>query len=175
MLAQTTHKHYLCMEEEFELGQISDLTNNRAMSDSIPTRLNQLLADYSVFYQKLRIYHWTVKGPMFFQLHNKFEEMYDAAALAVDEIAERIVGIGARPLGRLADFVSTSSLSEADGSPEASEMVRNLIADQRSLVAGLRQGSSEAAEAGDTLTANMLEEMADAEEKSAWMLEAYLG
>ena len=48
------------------------------MSVSILTRLNQLLADYSVFYQKLRIYHWTVKGPMFFQLHTKFEEMYNS-------------------------------------------------------------------------------------------------
>lgn len=145
------------------------------MSVSIPTRLNQLLADYSVFYQKLRIYHWTVKGPMFFQLHTKFEEMYNASALSVDEIAERIVGLGERPLGRMADYVAQSSLTEADGSPDASEMVRHLIADQRSLVAGLRAGSAEAADSGDALTANMLEEMADAEEKSAWMLEAYLG
>lgn len=145
------------------------------MSDSIPTRLNQLLADYSVFYQKLRIFHWTVKGPMFFQLHVKFEEMYNAAALSVDEIAERIVGLGARPLGRMADYVSASTLSEADGSPDASEMVRALIADQRSLVSGLRAGSAEAADAHDALTANMLEEMADTEEKTAWMLEAYLG
>ncbi|MAW61731.1 MAG: DNA starvation/stationary phase protection protein [Planctomycetes bacterium] len=145
------------------------------MSDKIALRLNQLLADYSVFYQKLRIYHWTVKGPMFFQLHVKFEEMYNAAALSVDEIAERIVGLGARPLGRMADYVSTSSLSEADSSPEAADMVRNLIADQRSLVAGLREGSAEAADADDILTANMLEEMADNEEKSAWMLQAYLG
>ena len=145
------------------------------MSDKIALRLNQLLADYSVFYQKLRIYHWTVKGPMFFQLHVKFEEMYNAAALSVDEIAERIVGLGARPLGRMADYVSTTSLSEADSSPEAADMVRNLIADQRSLVAGLREGSAEAADADDILTANMLEEMADNEEKSAWMLQAYLG
>ena len=112
---------------------------------------------------------------MFFQLHVKFEEMYNAAALSVDEIAERIVGLGARPLGRMADYVSTSSLSEADSSPEAADMVRNLIADQRSLVAGLREGSAEAADADDILTANMLEEMADNEEKSAWMLQAYLG
>lgn len=145
------------------------------MSDSILTRLNLLLADYSVFYQKLRIYHWTVKGPMFFQLHTKFEEMYDSAALSVDEIAERIVGVGGRPLGRMADYVAHSTLSEADGSPDASEMVRHLIDDQRSLVANLRAGSAEAADASDALTANMLEEMADAEEKSAWMLEAYLG
>lgn len=145
------------------------------MSVSILTRLNQLLADYSVFYQKLRIYHWTVKGPMFFQLHTKFEEIYNSAALSVDEIAERIVGLGESPLGRMADYVAQSSLSEAEGSPDASEMVRHLIADQRSLVAGLRAGSAEAGEANDALTANMLEEMADAEEKAAWMLEAYLG
>jgi starvation-inducible DNA-binding protein len=145
------------------------------MINSLLPRLNGLLADYSVFYQKLRIFHWTVKGPMFFQLHAKFEEMYSSAALNVDEIAERIVGLGGRPLGRLADHVAQASLQEDQGTTDASDMVRQLVADQKALVASLRGGSSEAAEASDTLTANLLEEMADAEEKTAWMLEAYLG
>ena len=56
--------------------------------------LNQLLADYQVFYQKLRTYHWTVRGPMFFDLHLKFEELYLDAAIKVDEIAERVLAIG---------------------------------------------------------------------------------
>ena len=55
--------------------------------------LNQLLADHAVYYQKLRNYHWNVKGPAFFQLHQKFEEMYLVAQEHVDSIAERILAL----------------------------------------------------------------------------------
>jgi starvation-inducible DNA-binding protein len=145
------------------------------MSDSKTQQLNGLLADYSVFYQKLRIFHWTVKGPMFFQLHLKFEEMYNSAALSVDEIAERIVGLGGRPYGRMSDLLAAASLQEDSGTSEAGAMVKALVADQSALVASLRKISADAASQGDMLTANLLEGMADADEKSAWMLKAYLG
>ncbi len=145
------------------------------MRDSKLQQLNGLLADYSVFYQKLRFFHWTVKGPMFFQLHGKFEEMYNSAALSVDEIAERIVGLGGRPLGRMSELIEASSLQEDSGTSEPSAMVQALVADQRKLVERMRAVSAEAAEGKDMLTANLLEGMADADEKSAWMLEAYLG
>jgi starvation-inducible DNA-binding protein len=136
--------------------------------------LNQLMADYSVYYQKLRTYHWTVKGPMFFQLHAKFEEMYLAAAVQVDELAERVVGIGDQPLRSLGEVLEMARLSEEKGSPSAQEMVQTLGSDLTRLIGWLRESSAQAGES-DPLTANMLEEMADAEEKAAWMLQAYLG
>ena len=39
--------------------------------------LNDLLANYQVFYQNLRGLHWNVKGQKFFELHAKFEEFYN--------------------------------------------------------------------------------------------------
>ena len=163
------------IQRYYKLDECPRGTDNFRMSDSKTQQLNGLLADYSVFYQKLRIFHWTVKGPMFFQLHGKFEEMYNSAALSVDEIAERIVGLGGRPLGRMSELVAAASLREDSGTTEASAMVEALVADQRALVASLRQASADAAEGDDMLTANLLEGMADADEKTAWMLEAYLG
>ncbi len=53
--------------------------------------LNTLLADYHIYYQKLRNFHWNVVGKHFFDLHQKFEEMYDDDKIKVDEIAERIL------------------------------------------------------------------------------------
>lgn len=52
--------------------------------------LQQLLADYQVFYTNLRGFHWNIKGHGFFVLHSKFEDMYNDAAEKVDELAERI-------------------------------------------------------------------------------------
>ena len=64
--------------------------------------LNILLSDHQVLYQKLRNYHWNVKGPLFFGLHQKFEEMYLTAAETVDALAERIVALGDAPVSTLA-------------------------------------------------------------------------
>jgi len=52
--------------------------------------LNILLADYHMHYQKLRNFHWNVTGSNFFELHEKFEELYEDIKLKIDEIAERI-------------------------------------------------------------------------------------
>ena len=35
-------------------------------------QLNVLLADYHIYYQKLRNFHWNVVGENFFDLHEKF-------------------------------------------------------------------------------------------------------
>ena len=145
------------------------------MSETLIPRLNTLLADLTVSYQRLRTYHWTVKGPMFFQLHERFEEMYNSSALWIDEIAERIVGLGGAPVGTLGGLLEIASLREDLQASDASSMVEHLIKDQSHLVSQLREINALAAESSDPLTANMVEEIADQAEKSAWMLEAYLG
>ncbi|MFP3855078.1 MAG: ferritin-like domain-containing protein, partial [Anaerolineales bacterium] len=46
------------------------------MSKELTGLLNTLIADFTVFYQKLRHYHWNIKGEEFFMLHEKFKEIY---------------------------------------------------------------------------------------------------
>ena len=137
--------------------------------------LNKLLADYQVFYQKLRTYHWTVQGPMFFDLHNKFEELYLDAATKVDDLAERIVALKGRPLPTLKTQVGKARLAEDEDDRSAQEMVGNLVSDLEQLNGSLREASKQAESAGDAATFNLLEGMADGQEKTAWMLRAYLG
>ena len=142
---------------------------------TVAESLNRLLADYQVHYQKLRNYHWNVRGPMFFDLHVKFEEMYTAAALKVDEIAERVLALGVKPLSTLKDQLAAATLAEDHGDPEAKAMVANTLADLESLNAGLRAAVKQAGEAGDDGTVNLLDPFADEQEKTAWMLKAWLG
>src|SRR4026207_219187 len=47
--------------------------------ENICTALNEVLSNYSVHYQKLRNYHWNVKGNDFFDLHIEFESQYNEA------------------------------------------------------------------------------------------------
>ncbi len=137
--------------------------------------LNHLLANYQVHYQKLRNYHWNVRGPMFFDLHVKFEEMYTGAALKVDELAERVLALGVKPLSTLKDQLAEASLTEDQGDPDAKTMVANTLADLEALNTELRATVKQAAEAGDDGTVNLIDPFADEQEKTAWMLKAWMG
>lgn len=136
-------------------------------------QLQVLLADYSVFYQKLRNYHWNVTGPMFFELHVKFEELYTDAALKVDELAERIVTKHGRVPATLAEYLKLSRLKEGQNF-DAKTMVEDLVSDIETLNAALRDGSASASSNNDAATANLLEGFADQQEKTVWMFRAFL-
>jgi starvation-inducible DNA-binding protein len=133
-----------------------------------------LLADYQVLYMKLRGYHWTVTGPLFFGLHAKFEELYDDAATKVDELAERLAARGARPPVTLKEQLALARLKEDSATPAANEMVRNIAADLEALNASLRALEQSAAKSGDAATQNLAQGYADGQEKTIWMLKAFL-
>jgi len=136
--------------------------------------LATLLADYQVFYMKLRGYHWTVTGPLFFGLHAKFEELYDDAAEKVDTLAERLAARGVRPPVTLAEQLRLARLEEDAGQPSANDMVRNVAADLETLNQSLRKLEEAAASSGDAATQNLAQGYADGQEKTIWMLRAFL-
>lgn len=136
--------------------------------------LGKLLADYVVFYQKLRGYHWNVVGKDFFPLHAKFEELYDAAAEAIDELAERIRGLGGNPPATLAEYLQLTTLTEDNSQPSAEAMVANLHADMGKLNDHVKKVHAHADEIGDTGTVIILEDFIVSLEKERWMLSSYL-
>ena len=144
------------------------------MTTTVNNSLNTLLADFQVFYQKLRNYHWNVSGPNFFGLHAKFEELYNQAAEQIDEIAERILARGERPASTLKAYLSMASIQEDDGVPKAGDMVRNIQSDIAKLIESMREAVDRAHAENDPATANLLEQYADEYEKTAWMFKAYL-
>lgn len=77
--------------------------------------LQQLLADYQVFYTNLRGFHWNIKGHGFFVLHSKFEDMYNDAAEKVDELAERILMLGGVPVNKFSEYLKVAKVKEVSG------------------------------------------------------------
>lgn len=144
------------------------------MKNTLDHDLATLLSDYQVLYMKLRAYHWTVTGPLFFGLHAKFEELYDAAALKVDELAERLAARGARPPLTLKDQLALARLKEDGGRPAANDMVRNVVTDLETLNTSLRALEQTAAQSGDPATQTLAQGYADGQEKTIWMLKAFL-
>ena len=53
---------------------------NESAVANVVIGLNQHLADYQIFYQSLRGFHWNIKGNGFFVLHDEFEDIYDDVA-----------------------------------------------------------------------------------------------
>jgi len=138
------------------------------------TALNQLQADYQVYYQKLRAFHWNVQGPLFFALHAKFEDLYTGFAVKVDDLAERALTLGGRPLPTLAAVLKTARLKEATSMPDAAGMVEALVEDLEQLNAWTREVVAQAEAKGDAATVNLLDGFADGQEKDGWMLRSFL-
>ncbi len=144
------------------------------MSTSVATSLNGLLADTTLFYQKLRHYHWNVQGQKFFELHVKFEEIYDKWVLFIDQIAERIIALDTVPLHTLQSMLKHATLKEDEEVPDAKDMVNRLIADLVAMRASIDGIILEAEESGDSTTANILDGIRDGLEADRWMLGAWL-
>lgn len=144
------------------------------MQNPIHDSLNGLLADTLVLEHKLRHYHWNVRGPQFFALHAKFEELYDHVADVIDDVAERILTIGGEPVRTLAAALERSAIQEDEGLPEAMTMVRNLADDLGRLRERAVKGIEAAEAAGDRGTVNLLDSFKDELEKTLWMLSATL-
>ncbi|WP_106768600.1 Dps family protein [Paenibacillus faecalis] len=153
---------------------MSNFTNVQS-TDKLNAVLNTQLANWSVLGVKLHNYHWFVKGPQFFALHEKFEELYNTAADYVDEIAERMLAIGGKPAASMAEYLKLASIEEATGDHSAEQMVAALVADFQMIVKELKAGIEIANDQGDDPSADLLIGMLTDVEKQSWMLSAFLG
>lgn len=136
-------------------------------------QLNILLADYHLYYQKLRNFHWNVQGTNFFDLHEKFEEMYDEAKLKVDEIAERILTLRHSPKSNLTDYLKISNLKESDSNLDDAKMVDVLLEDHGKIITQMRKVVSVADDAGDEGTIDLIGAYIRELEKTSWMLDVW--
>ncbi len=142
--------------------------------DKTADALSRLLADSYVLYLKTHNFHWNVKGPMFTTLHTLFMTQYTELSLAVDEIAERIRALGAVAPGSFSAYAKLAQVQEAEGVPKATDMIRELAADQAKVTAAAKKVVEMAGAAGDDATADLGIQRIQVHEKNAWMLESHL-
>lgn len=140
---------------------------------NIVRELNLLLADYSVYYQNLRNFHWNIKGENFFDLHEKFEVLYDDARLKIDEIAERILTLRHRPLSNMSDYLSQANVQEVKTNYEDREMVANILENHKILIEDIRRIIALADDANDEGTIDMIGGFLKNLEKKSWMFDAW--
>jgi starvation-inducible DNA-binding protein len=151
-----------------------DIGIDEADRGTIAEGLSRLLADSYTLYLKTHNYHWNVTGPMFQTLHLMFETQYSELSLAVDLIAERIRALGAPAPGSYREFTALSSVPEDDDRPNATEMIRRLVAGQESVARTARSIFPVVEQAHDEPTADLLTQRLQIHEKTAWMLRSLL-
>ncbi|MCZ8536373.1 MULTISPECIES: Dps family protein [Paenisporosarcina] len=145
------------------------------MSAALNKELNKQVATWSVMYTKLHNFHWYVKGPQFFTLHAKFEELYNEATLHMDEIAERLLTLGGQPVATLKEHLELSDVTEATGKESDKQMVETVVKDFDKIMKSLKKGMDEAAKDEDDMTEDLLNAVYQSIEKHQWMLNAFLG
>ena len=141
---------------------------------AITEGLSRLLADSYTLYLKTHNYHWNVTGPMFQTLHLMFEQQYNELAHAVAEIAERNRALGAPAPASYREFSALSSVTEDDDRPEATEMIRRLVAAHETVARTARSVYPAVEAAHDEPTADLLTQRLQVHEKTAWMLRSLL-
>ncbi|UUX33138.1 Dps family protein [Fundicoccus culcitae] len=139
--------------------------------------IDHILGNIHTLHVKLHQYHWYVKGPQFYTLHEKFEALYDANEAAFDSLAELLIASGFKPASTTAELVNYSMLKEdaADKYLSAEEMVANIVEDLRSTRELTIRAISLAAEEGNAALEDGLINYKASLDKNIWMLQAFLG
>ncbi|MCB0463726.1 MAG: DNA starvation/stationary phase protection protein [Flavobacteriaceae bacterium] len=137
-------------------------------------KLNVLLADYSLFYQNTRGFHWNIKGDKFFELHGKFEELYNNLFIKIDDIAERILTLGYNPNHNFTDYLKVSEVKEATEVQNGIAAVENILNTFKSLLIKQREILVLSNDADDEGTNSLMSDYITEQEKLVWMYSAFL-
>lgn len=148
---------------------------DNAKCDKLAGKLNDLLANYAIFYQNVRGYHWNIKGEKFFELHIKFEELYNDLFLKIDEIAERIVTLGQTPAHNYTDYKKTSLIKESKDVSDGFKGVRDILDSFKTIITLERELLDLSEDADDEGTNALMSDYIRAQEKLVWMYSAFLG
>jgi starvation-inducible DNA-binding protein len=167
-LAKTQLDNHMAKSKPTKLGWTTEDI------EEITKSLNSLLANYTIHYQKLRNYHWNVKGSDFFDLHEQFETQYTEAFQNIDDIAERIRIFGKTPLSTLQEYLDTAELKETGSQLSSELMIRELLSDYRILLQYMFAVVEVAVELGDSGTEEMVKRFINSIEKHHWMFSAFM-
>lgn len=142
-------------------------------SKEMVTELNVLLSNFQIYYQNLRGIHWNIRGKRFFELHVKFEELYNDAQLKVDMVAERILTIGGNPLHTFEDYIKHNKLQVGKSISNDEKAVQLIIDSLSDLLKIERELLNKSDEINDEGTNAMMSDFISEQEKTIWMMRAW--
>ncbi len=155
-------------------SDLSRIGLDKNKSEELAVKLNDLLANYTVFYQNVRGFHWNVKGEKFFELHIKFEELYNDLFMKIDEVAERILTLGYAPEHRYSNYMGSSEIKESSEVQDGRVCVQQVLDSFKTLLVKQRTILDLSGEIDDEGTNAQMSDYIREQEKLIWMYSAYL-
>lgn len=144
-------------------------------SQELAEKLNELLANYQVFYQNTRGFHWNIKGEKFFELHLKFEELYNNLVLKIDEVAERVLTLGQVPLHSFEDYLKVTSIKPIVNIADGKICVKSIVDSFQIVLEKQRIILDMSAEMNDEGSNALMSDYIREQEKLVWMYNSFLG
>lgn len=144
------------------------------VTNKLVEELNTLLSTYQIHYQNLRGLHWNIKGPHFFELHVKYEELYTRTQEIIDELAERILSIDAAPLHRYKDYLKNAKVEELKTVEKGENGVAYIVEAQEIIVKLERSILALTDELDDEGTNALMSDLIREKEKTTWMFKSWL-
>lgn len=137
-------------------------------------KLNNLLANYQVFYQNTRGFHWNIRGDKFFELHLKFEELYNNLQIKIDEIAERILTLGGIPFHTFEQYTKNSNVKAVEGVSDGYKCVEHILEAFEIVIKLQRELLDLSAKYNDEGTNALMSDYIREQEKLVWMYSSFL-
>jgi starvation-inducible DNA-binding protein len=162
------------MKKRKNMNKLNAIGLDSKKSERLTEVLNELLANYSIFYQNVRGYHWNIKGEKFFELHVKFEELYSDLQLKIDEIAERILTLGHVPEHNYSHYKKVSRIKESSKITEGSRAAAEILEAFQLLISLQRTLLDLSDDAHDEGTNALMSDYIREQEKLVWMYSAFL-
>lgn len=156
------------------MNQKNQIGLEPAETRTLADLMNDLLANYQVFYMNVRGFHWNIRGDKFFELHAKFEELYTDALVKIDEIAERILTLGYTPLHSYSDYLGESDIKEFKQVSDGTTAVGHILDGFKVLLVKERELLKMSAEAEDEGTNALMSDYIREQEKLVWMYSSFL-
>jgi starvation-inducible DNA-binding protein len=147
---------------------------DKGKSKVLAEKLNELLADYSIFYQNIRGYHWNITGEKFFELHDKFQEIYEDLFIKIDEVAERIKTLGHTPNHQFSVYKKLAKVKESTEVSDGVKDVKDTLESLKIIITLQREILDLSADANDEGTNALMSDYISEQEKLVWMYSAYL-
>jgi len=156
------------------MAALNQIGLDRQTSALLADKLNQLLANYQIFYINTRGFHWNIKGDKFFELHAKFEELYNDLFIKIDEIAERILTLGHTPLHSYEDYLANASIAAAKNISDGNKCVQSILNSYSTILPIQRELLGLSGETNDEGTNALMSDYIREQEKLVWMYTAFL-
>jgi len=156
------------------MAKLNSIGLDVAKSKVLAEKLNELLADYSIFYQNTRGYHWNIKGDKFFELHDKFQELYENLFVKIDEVAERIRTLGHTPNHKYSKYLKDADVKESTEVADGIQDVKDTLESLKIIITLQREILDLSADADDEGTNALMSDYISEQEKLVWMYSAYI-